>query len=425
MAHSGHNAADPRMSRLDEAERMIAGMMEEVRAARAPQALAPARSVVKSYDAGAQRFPQVFNTASDFFKMVKSVGQNYQNWQASDIARKYVEKTAAHIDDYNKKSFTSITKAAPSGLNETISSDGGFLVPPQFVQQLLQRTYENDLMSRTTLFPMTSNVMRIPAVNETSRADGSRFGGVQAFWEGEAQTPDATKPGFAQVQLNLSKIMLLVRATDEILEDSGVALQTYIESVASQELQFKLGDGIVRGNGVNKPLGLLNAGCKVSVSKETGQAASTLTTANIVKMWARMFGPCRQNAIWLINQDVEPQLLTMTQTVGTGGVVTYMPPGGLSASPYSTLMGRPVIPVEFCSTLGSEGDIILWDPSTYLMGTRGGMQSAVSMHVYFSSAEQLFRFILRVDGKPWWLQPLTPYQGSNTLSCIVTLAARS
>jgi HK97 family phage major capsid protein len=88
-------------------------------------------------------------------------------------------------------------------------------------------------------------------------------------------------------------------------------------------------------------------------------------------------------------------------------------------------MGRPVVPVEFCSTLGTKGDIILWDPSTYLVGTRGGMQSAVSMHVYFSTAEQQFRFILRMDGKPWWTSPLTPFKGSNTQSCVVTLATRA
>lgn len=426
MANStgGHNAASPAMSRLDQVERDIAAATAEARALRAPQEQQAAR-VIKSYADKGDKFPQVFKNHDDFFTMVKSVGQNYMGWQSHRAAKEYVEKTAAHIDDYHKKGYTVRTKAAPSGLNETVASDGGFLVPPQFVNQLLQRTYENDLMSRCTLFPMTSNTLKIPAINETSRVDGSRFGGIQAYWEGEGQTPSVTGPSFKQVQLNLSKLMLLVRATDELIEDSGTALQTYIETIASQELQFKIGDALINGDGVNKPLGIVGSPCEVSVPKESGQAAATVTFANITKMWSRMFAPCRKNAIWLINQDVEPQLMNLGLTVGVGGLPAYLPPGGLSASPYSTLFGRPVMPVEFCPTLGTKGDIILWDPSTYLVGTRGGMQSAVSMHVYFTSAEQSFRFILRCDGRPWWTSPLTPYKGSATLGSVVVLATRS
>ncbi len=425
--HNYHNGADPVASKLDATERALAETNAVLRHMRTPTPQTQAANVVKSYAPGADKFPQVFKTHSDFFQMVKGLGQNWQNWQGNEAAKLYVTKTAGHIDDYHRKGYSVRTKAAPTGLNETVATDGGVLVPPQFVNQLLQRTYENDLMSRCTLFPMTSNTLKIPAINETSRVNGSRFGGIEATWEGEAGETSTTKPAYKQVQINLSKLMLLVRATDELLEDSGVALQTFIENVANQELQFKIGDGIINGDGAGKPLGIVNGGstAKVTVAKETGQAAATLTTANIIKMWSRMFHPCRKNAVWLINQDVEPQLYTLSQTVGVGGQLTYMPPGGLSEAPYATLMGRPVIPVEFCQTLGTEGDIILWDPTTYLMGTRGGMQSAVSMHVYFNSAEQQFRFILRAGGSPWWTNPLTPFKGNKTLSCIITLADRA
>jgi HK97 family phage major capsid protein len=420
-----HNAADPVASKFDEVEQSIAETSAAVRALRAPSPQTQAANVIKSYAGAASKWPQVFQNHDDFFNMVKNVGQNYPNWRANAHAKKYVEVTAGHIDDVVAKSYTTRTKAAPSGLNETVASDGGFLVPPQFVNQLLQRTYENDLMSRCTLFPMTGNTLRIPAVNETSRVDGSRFGGVQATWEGEGGTADTTKPAYKQVQLILSKLLLLVRATDELLEDSGVALQTFIETVANQELQFKVGDALINGDGVQKPTGIIGSPCEVVVPKEAGQAALTVTMNNIVAMWSRMYAPCRKTAVWLINQDVEPQLLTMSQAVGVGGMPVYLPPGGLSASPYSTLLGRPVLPVEFCQTLGTKGDIILWDPTTTLVGTRGGMQSAVSMHVHFNSAEQQFRFIMRLDAKPWWTAPLTPFKGSKTLGPVVTLATRA
>ena len=115
----------------------------------------------------------------------------------------------------------------------------------------------------------------------------------------------------------------------------------------------------------------------------------------------------------------------MGLVVGTGGTPAYMPPGGLSASPYGTLFGRPVIAVEYCATLGTLGDIMLVDLNEYLMIDKGGMESASSIHVRFIYDETTFRFVYRVDGQPIWNSALTPFKGTNTQSPYVVLAARA
>ena len=137
----------------------------------------------------------------------------------------------------------------------------------------------------------------------------------------------------------------------------------------------------------------------------------------------------RPNSIWLINQDCEPQLHAMSLAVGTGGVPVYMPAGGIAAAPYSTLFGRPVIPIEQCPVLGDVGDIILGDFSMYKAIDKGGMQSDVSIHVRFIYDEQVFRFVYRFDGQPVLASAITPYSAgattaTATLSHFVALAAR-
>ena len=102
-----------------------------------------------------------------------------------------------------------------------------------------------------------------------------------------------------------------------------------------------------------------------------------------------------------------------------------MPPGGLSAAPYGTLLGRPVVPVEFASTLGTVGDIMLADPSQIVQIDKGGMQAASSIHVQFVTDETAFRFVYRIDAQDTWNAPLTPFKGSNTLSPYIVLATRS
>lgn len=320
-----------------------------------------------------------------------------------------------------------LSTRAASGANEGTPSDGGFLVQQDFAAELLRRVYATGgLASRARHIPISSNAngIKINGINETSRANGSRWGGVQSYWVGEADTVTASRPRFRQVELNLHKLMALFYATDELLADAA-ALEAVAMMAFEEEFGFKLDDAIIRGNGAGQPLGFLNSPCLVTVAKEGGQAAASIVLENIVKMWARMWGPSRQNAVWLYNQDIEPVLFTLGMIVGTGGSPIFMPPGGLSSSPYGTLLGRPMIPSEQAATLGTVGDLMLVDLGQYLMADKGGMQTASSIHVRFLYDEQVFRFTLRTDGQPLWNAALTPAQGSNTLSPFVALATRS
>ena len=317
---------------------------------------------------------------------------------------------------------------AASGLSEGIPSDGGFLVQQDFSSTLLKNVWETGLLAsrcRRITISGTSNSIKINGIDETSRVAGSRWGGIRGYWAAEAAEKTASKPKFRKITLDLNKLVGLCYATDELLDDSA-ALAGILQQGFAEEFGFLLDDAIINGTGAGQPLGILNGGCVVSVAKETGQAAATLVYENIVKMWARIFARSRANSTWLINQDVEPQLHQMSLAVGTGGVPVYMPAGGASASPYSTLFGRPVLPIEQCATLGTTGDIYLADfAGGYVLAEKGGMQSDMSIHVRFIYDESVFRFVLRVDGQPVLSSAVTPYKGSNTLSHFVKLDARA
>ncbi len=203
-------------------------------------------------------------------------------------------------------------------------------------------------------------------------------------------------------------------------------MDTLINQMVAEEIGFQVDDKIIRGTGAGVPLGILSSPCLITVTKEVGQLANTIEGENIIKMWARMYAPSRAKAVWFINQDVEPQLLDMTLGAGATPNLVYLPPGGLSGAPYATLLGKPVIPIEQCSTLGTVGDIILADMSQYLVGQKStGIEAATSIHVKFVYDETAFRFVLRVDGQPWWKTALTPYQGTNTVSPFVVLESRT
>lgn len=314
-----------------------------------------------------------------------------------------------------------LSTRAASGLNETTPSDGGFLVQQDFVTELLKRTYETGILaSKVKRIPISTNAngMKINAIDEDSRANGSRWGGVQTYWEGEADEITASKPKFRQMELSLKKLTGLCYATDELLQDAA-ALEAVIRQAFAEEFGFKIDDAILSGSGEGEPLGILNSGAIVTVAKEASQT-DIITVENLIKMWNRLWSRSRANAVWYINQELEPYLYTLK----IGDKPVYIPAGGLSEKPYGTLFGRPVVPIEQCSAAGEVGDIILADIGQYLLIDKGGVKSASSIHVRFLYDENVFRFIYRVDGKPIWTKPLTPYKGSATVSPFVTLAKR-
>ena len=314
---------------------------------------------------------------------------------------------------------------------EGIGEDGGFLVPPEWRTEIMQMVEaEASLLALTDQYNASRNQVVMP-IDETT--PWQTTGGIQASWEGEGGQLAESKPAFREGNFRLNKLTCLVTVTEELLEDAPL-LAGYLRNKAGAKMGFKINDAIIAGTGAGMPRGILNSPALVTVDKESGQVADTVLARNISNMWARMYAPCRFRAVWLINQDIEPQLdfLSFVGTDDTGApsasvsaVPLYMPPGGLSERPYGTIKGRPVMPMESCKTLGDRGDIILADLSKYMTIQKvGGLRSDVSMHLYFDWDMQAFRFILRLAGDGWWTQALTPKNGSMTRSCFVTLAAR-
>jgi len=316
---------------------------------------------------------------------------------------------------------------AATGAGASTPTDGGYLIQKDVMTDLTDKSFGGDeVLSRVRKFGCgpNSDGLTMNLVDETSRVSGSRWGGVQVYYGAEADAATATKPKFRQTKWELKDVIGLMYATNRLLADAGMLGTVFTEAFAS-EIRFFVGDAIINGVGGGQILGVLNSNALVSVAKETGQAAATIQFENINKMWSRMWARSRGNAVWLINQDCEPALDSMVVPVGTGGVPVYLPAGGLSGSRLATLKGAPVIPTEFNPTLGTVGDIMLVDPSQYLLIDKGGLQSDSSIHVRFVNNEQTFRFIYRVDGRPLWNNALTPAKGSATLSPFVALATRS
>jgi HK97 family phage major capsid protein len=316
---------------------------------------------------------------------------------------------------------------AALGANETIPSEGGFLIAPEFADGILQKTYDiGEIASRCRKLPMTSSRLVMNAIDETSRATGKRWGGIVSYWEAEGAPYQGTKPKFTQVQFVANKLIGLGYVTEEQLED-GPALEGYMRMAFPEEFGFQIDLAIVSGSGAGAPLGFQNAPCTIVQAKDSGQATGTISASNVLNMKSRMWAPSFKNAVWLAEQSVEPQLLPLliAGTAATTAALLYTPPGMYgNNSPYGLLLGRPVIFVEQAAQLSTQGDLSLVDLGQYLLPSKTDIRSDTSIHVAFLTGEVAYRFMLRLDGAPWWKAPLTPFSGAATRSPFVQLQTR-
>lgn len=355
-----------------------------------------------------------FKSAGHFFKAVHLEGvRKLEPWAAEGLDK-----------------WGTAVKAAMTTWDDP---SAGILVPEGYTNEIEKRMLvQQNLTTLCRTTSISGSSMTFFRRQDASRANGSRHAGVSVSYEGEGDTLAGTRPKYEKYRIEAHKLAALVEITEELLNDSPYAIEQEVNDLVAEAMVFTTSDKMVNGNGSSVPLGVMagtptaTTGCRVVVSKETGQAAATLDHRNITKMWMRLDPESRADAIWMINNDISDELDNMSFPVGTGGVPSYLPAGGLSQTGYASLKGRPVIPFEYCQTLGTEGDIILANWKNGYRGvTKGGIKSAMSTHIYFERDSNCFRFTYRFGGQPRWSTPFTPKNGSTTTACFVTLQTRS
>ena len=327
--------------------------------------------------------------------------------------------TSGQRNDPRLNRLTAWSKAA-LGANEGTPSEGGFMLEPTLAAEFLKPMHEQGAFtSAVRRLPVgnNSNYGWINGIDETSRASGSRWGGVLGYWLGEAGTKQATQPKFRRINWELKKIAVAMYATDELLADAAQFTAVANQS-AGEEINFMVNDAVLNGDGVGKPLGLLGSGALIGVSRA---ATSAISHADILNMWQRMAPQYRANSAWFVNSEVETQLDALYFSTGATGIlspfVTYGQDGVMRVK------GRPVYVTEFNPGLGTQGDILLANMNEYLFWEKGGVQSASSIHVQFLTDQTVFRFVYRCDGQSAHYSAVTPFKGSNTQSPFVSLLA--
>ncbi|HJT75718.1 MAG TPA: phage major capsid protein [Gemmataceae bacterium] len=309
------------------------------------------------------------------------------------------------------------TKAA---LAESSGVTGGYVVPPDFYDRLLAIIAENNFIRpRAFVQPMASATLQFPYLDTTTvQAAGVSpfFGGVQVYWTEEAQTRTETEPQFKMMELKAHELSGYSVSSNVLLQDAAFGLEKFLFTLFGQAIAWFEEYAFLQGNGVGKPVGMLNCPAVIKVNRNTGGAVKF---ADVAAMYSKLLPASMNRAIWVHSPTVIPQLLQLQD--GANRSIFISIDQGATRRPNWALLGLPTFCTEKLPALGTLGDLLLVDPQLYVIGDRMQIEIAVSEHVNFLKNQMTWRIVERIDGQPWLEKPITLQDGSTQVSPFVAL----
>ena len=178
-------------------------------------------------------------------------------------------------------------------LKKGADPDGGFLVPNEFEQQLIQKLQEANVMRTIShVIQTNSGEHKIPVV----ASEGT------ATWLDEEAVYAESNTQFSQVSLAAHKLGTLIKVSEELLNDSAFDLMTYLSGEFGRRLGNAEEQAFLTGTGTNQPTGILTDANGASAGA-TAAKADTLTFDDLIDLFYSLKAPYRQNAVFLMSDD--------------------------------------------------------------------------------------------------------------------------
>ena len=294
-----------------------------------------------------------------------------------------------------------------------VGESGGYAVPEQFRDELLQLTPEEAVVRpRATVIPPGSPPdakVTIPALDHSEGV----FGGVAVQWIAEGAQKPETDAKLVEIALEPHEVAAHVVVTDKLLRNwqaADAVIRRLLRGAiaAAEDVAFLTGDG------TGKPLGVLNSAGAIAVNRA---AANQIQYVDIVNMLAKLLPDSLGRAVWVANQSILPQLMQLKDDAGNLIFIRGDATSGIA----DTLAGLPIRWTGRTPALGSKGDLMLVDFQYYLIKDGSGPFVAASEHVYFTENKTVIKVFWNVDGKGWVSSPLTLEDGVTQVSPYVVL----
>jgi len=327
---------------------------------------------------------------------------------ADFMANVYLAKKEKSSDASKRLHSTYQRKSA---MSETQGTLGGYLVPEDFSQELMQ-----DISDESFFWPlahveeMRSLNKQLPVSDATTvpSANGVApfWGGLQVKFATENTALSESEPKFRKLELNAWTLAAYALCSNQMLQDGGSGLEKWLRILFARSIAWYDDWYFLQGNGVGQPLGIINAGASVLVTRQT--TGAHFTAQDSQTMVGSVYN--LSQPYWLMSRTVLPQLTNITGWFPNGPLV---------------LQGADIVPTMKQPALGTKGDVILLDPTLYVIGKRDDIEIDLTFDEPTAGLkwQNVWRFVQRIDGQPLLNNAITIPDGvgTNTVGSSVVL----
>lgn len=268
-------------------------------------------------------------------------------------------------------------KRVSNVLQEGVDTDGGYLVPEEYDNRLIDVLGEENIMRDLSTVITTSGEHKINIAATKPAAAWVEEGGALTFG-------DAT---FSQILLDAHKLHVAIKVTEELLYDNAFGLENYIIDQFGKALANAEEDAFLNGTGVGQPLGLF-------AKTGGGTTAETLTAAlkadDILNLIYALKRPYRKNASFIIN---DKNLAVIRKLKDNNGAYMWQP--SYQAGEPDKILGYDV----HTSAYAPEDAIAFGDYSYYNIGDRGTRSFKQLTELFAGNGMIGYVAKERVDGK--------------------------
>jgi len=214
------------------------------------------------------------------------------------------------------------------------------------------------------------------------------------------------------IKFEVKAISALTRSS-RLWWDATTGASRIVAEAFSTNLRWTLDKFIIAGTGVGEFRGLMNAGCKINVSRAT---ASQIGLADVLSMKesAMPYTAPGQRYVWLASPGAFKELMDLEDSAGGNLFIQ-----SANNAPEYRLLGHEVYVTEHCSALGVEGDLILADMNLYQIVEFGSPRLDVSSEAYFDRDQVAIKLVYFADGAPLQRAAITTSAGD--FSSVVVL----
>ena len=300
------------------------------------------------------------------------------------------DKKGRASDSYRKAFWNSIRIKYPTSeiynaLEEGVAAEGGYLVPDEYENTLVQALNDETVIRQfAKVITTSSGTHKIPIV--ASHGD--------AAWMEEEDAFSESDESFGQVNLDAHKVGTLIKVSEELLNDSAFDLEGYMRSEFARRIGNKEEAAFLTGNGTHKPTGLLNStgGAQVGI---TSASVSAITADEIIDLFHSLKTPYRKKAIWMLNDSTIKLIRKLKDGNGQ-----YLWQPGIRDGETNTILGKPYHTSAFMPEVAAGNKTLLFgDLSYYWVADRQGIVFKRLNELFAGNGQVGFLAYKRVDGK--------------------------